>query len=699
MKAVALTIILILTFLLALSGTALASENSALILVEDIGSNGFNTSSDRTLANLMGHFDLSYDIRDVDDYSQGDLEDYRLTLYIGESWDKNLPTAFIDDVLTTDKRVIWMNYNIWKASWGSNRQQFEDRFGFQYLSTQWTDTVDHVTYNGKDLTRSLGVFLEIGILDYDKAQVLSWMTDGTTSYPHIVRSGNFFYVAENPILSAAKDGSYLAFCDVMHEMTGIAHNEDRQALVRLEDVDPTDDPQRLRDIADYLYSENVPFSMAVIPRFRDPLGVYGYGPTVDLADRPDLVSALNYAVSRGGTIIMHGFTHQYDSVANPHNGVTGLDSEFYIQQYDVNGNIVNLSPVPEDSVEWVQDRIDSGIDIFNQAGFSRPTIWETPHYLASELDYGVFGSNFDMLYQALHGRFPYILGSSIYGAGVIPETLDYISPGISDPPVLIGTADKILVVRDGFASFFYHLYLDPSYLEETVTGIKGLGYTFVSADSLATPAALDVTPPEVSGITPVGTIYDGSATIRASYQDPGSGVNPNSVTVSIDGDPLTACDVTDTEVSCDITGLPAGAHTIGVNASDLSGNGSLTEGDFEVYNCGNPLRPSLSLSLDNAYWASSSDYQSGVLSIDYKLDNNTVPDVLDVTVEGSVNSNAVTAKSPYPEPVDLLEGTSVILTIKYQIPPGIGQFKSIIFVSVVDPCGNSFEYPGPYSGP
>ena len=41
-----------------------------------------------------------------------------------------------------------------------------------------------------------------------------------------------------------------------------------------------------------------------------------------------------------------------------------------------------------------------------------------------------------------------------------------------------------LVVRDGFASFYFHPFYDIAMLKQIVTGIKQAGYTFVSADDL-----------------------------------------------------------------------------------------------------------------------------------------------------------------------------------------------------------------------
>jgi hypothetical protein len=41
-----------------------------------------------------------------------------------------------------------------------------------------------------------------------------------------------------------------------------------------------------------------------------------------------------------------------------------------------------------------------------------------------------------------------------------------------------------LVVRDGFAAFYFHPFLDLDYLKRTVAGIKAAGYTFVDPASL-----------------------------------------------------------------------------------------------------------------------------------------------------------------------------------------------------------------------
>ena len=85
--------------------------------------------------------------------------------------------------------------------------------------------------------------------------------------------------------------------------------------------------------------------------------------------------------------------------------------------------------------------------------------------------------------------FPYVV-HDVYDSKVLPDNLGGISPqpyfGIPPrlPADIIADAQRSLVVRDGFASFFYNPSDDISYLRATVQGLKGLGYTFVSLGSL-----------------------------------------------------------------------------------------------------------------------------------------------------------------------------------------------------------------------
>lgn len=570
--------ICIAVFFLAFGGIAMGNENRALILVDEEFAPGVNTDSQAALANLMGHFDMPYEIRIVDSYVRGDVDRYRVTFYLGSTWDRNLPAEFLNDVMITDSRMVWINYNLWRLAWSDYQQQFETRYGFRFLRTSATGAFKKVLFKGRTLTRSQPDFADVSILNSGIAKTSAYISNGSTQQPYIVHSGNFWYVADDPLSQGAEDSAYLAFCEELHDMLDIEHATNHKALVRIEDIDPTEDPIRIRAIADYLNSENVPFSLAVIPRFTDPLGAWGTPQTIDLYEKPDLVSALNYAVSRGGTIIMHGYTHQYGVVANPTNGVTGVDSEFFIQKIDGSGNISDEGPVPEDSINWVQGRIDSGVGILSQAGFPRPFIWETPHYLASDLDNKVFSDNFRVVYQRNSDiYFPYVINKTVHGTTLLPENLGYIEPGVIKPQTLINRADKELVVRDGFASFFYHSEVDISYLKTAISGIKAKGFTFVDAK-----IAADAVAPVITINGPSGLLITDSATLDAAIFDAeySSGINYDSLNVRVNGGAPLACTVVTDKVSCPIAVLEDGLYSFQISISDMAGNNGIATGQW-----------------------------------------------------------------------------------------------------------------------
>src|SRR5206468_3637757 len=100
--------------------------------------------------------------------------------------------------------------------------------------------------------------------------------------------------------------------------------------------------------------------------------------------------SLRYAGSKGGSIVMHGYTHQYNSMPNIYTAVSGDDFEFW--------NAVAGKPVAEDSETWTLSRLDSGLSEFRGSGFSAYA-WEPPHYQASPLAYQTFLKRFSYTYQ------------------------------------------------------------------------------------------------------------------------------------------------------------------------------------------------------------------------------------------------------------------------------------------------------------
>jgi uncharacterized protein YdaL len=303
----------------------------------------------------------------------------------------------------------------------------------------------------------------------------------------------------------------MVFADLLFDALAPATATRHRALVRIEDVGPDSDPADLRAVADYLSGQHVPFSFGVYPSFRDPNGIQapdGLPPALEMKDSKPVRDAIRYMISKGGTEIMHGWTHQYGKVANPYNGMSADDFEFFTAHVDAaTDNVIYDGPVPEDSQAWAAGRITNSFKAFSAAGLPAPTIFEFPHYAGSAADYQAVKARFNVRYEralyfngTLSGGpinkdqyvgqfFPYPV-TDVYGSKVLPENLGNVElyeinnhpPRL--PADIVSAAKQNLVVRDGFASFFYHPYLGTTYLQQIVPQIKALGYNFVAAGSL-----------------------------------------------------------------------------------------------------------------------------------------------------------------------------------------------------------------------
>ncbi|MFD9790573.1 DUF2334 domain-containing protein [Streptomyces sp. NPDC059070] len=508
---------------------AAPASTSTLVLYDTAGPYGYlGELYAMATANLGGHFG-TVTAKPVSQYTAGMLGQYTATVYLGSTYyggdlPDAVPPALYQDVLASTKPVVWAGDNIWNMGNAVGVAQFTQKYGWDPTTSYFSDggsigTVTQVTYGGQALTRKIPDGQDGGVLrpnvltgaGYPPVTTVAEALDSSTgkTFPWAVRSANLTYLGEIPFAYVSESDRVIAFEDMLFDALAPGTATQHRAMVRLEDISPDSDPAQLKTMADYLYSQHIPYGINVIPVYTDPKGVYngGTAQTVTLAQRPQVVSALRYMLARGAVLMEHGYTHQYGSVDNPYTGVTGDDFEFYRAHVDAGNNVVYDGPVAEDSALWAQSRVTAGLTAFTLAGLPRPLLWTTPHYAASATDYRVFGQNFGArlersLYFAgtLTGGtadpnrfigqfFPYVV-NDVYGTKVLPENIGNYEPvEINNHPPrlpadLVASAKANLAVRDGFASFFYHPYYPLQPLIDTINGIKALGYTFVS------PAAL-----------------------------------------------------------------------------------------------------------------------------------------------------------------------------------------------------------------
>jgi uncharacterized protein YdaL len=487
------------------------------------------------LRNLLGHFDAQVEMLPVQQYQAGRLAAHDAAFYMGASYDHPLPPAFLADAVASTKPLVWFKYNLWQLAWDP-AYNFAAARGFNFLDLRGLNAAptasnpapgffDTIAYKGQQFTKyyawdsarnTVAADPDIGrvsVADPAKAQVLVTATNPKSgeSTPYVLRSGKFWYVADMPLSFIGPRDRYLILCDLLHDMLGIDHAPQHRAMVRLEDVGAMVTVTSMKQLSDYLSSKRIPFSVAVIPYFMDPLGAYNDGVPlrIPLSQASNLKRALDYAIPRGAEIVMHGYTHQYGSLKNPYTAVSGDDFEMW--------NVITNSPVAEDSVEWVSGRLNAGLQELRGNGYN-PIAWEMPHYQGSAIAHRTAGTIFRTTYQrivyytadkpnfnasigadlAVGQIFPYVIHKDHYGQRVVPENLGNFEYDLSwmDPySNVVYTWEDILtnarygkVVRDGFASFFFHPFLlEPELgldalgdLKKLVDGINALGYQWVS---------------------------------------------------------------------------------------------------------------------------------------------------------------------------------------------------------------------------
>jgi uncharacterized protein YdaL len=419
------------------------------------------------ILDLLGHFGLKGTVKRIEEFKSDDLNRCRFIIMLAVDQRKTVyPQSLITGVRNTNHPVFWIGNHLADLT---SDAQFASKIGFRPVGGSGTpQDFKEVIYKEISLPKGDPHISLTQIFDSSRAQIVATARNARgTTLPYLIRSGDFWYCADSPFGFAEEGDRYLVFCDILHDFFKMLHQEERNALLRLEDISIEEDPEVLKSFADYLYDRKIPFQISLIPIYVNPEDKA----EIYLSDRPEFVRAIRYMVSKGGSVVLHGVTHQF-------RGKSTDDYEFWDEFSD--------KPVPMDSRAMVEKKLRLGLDECFKNGIY-PLTWETPHYGASQLDYRTVSEFFNSAYdrnlsvdrdESGH-YFPYPTIDR-FNRFIIPENLGYIPQENPDPSVLIKNCERLKAVRDGVASFFFHPFLDRQYLEDCIDGIEGLGYRFIS---------------------------------------------------------------------------------------------------------------------------------------------------------------------------------------------------------------------------
>ncbi len=105
-------------------------------------------------------------------------------------------------------------------------------------------------------------------------------------------------------------------------------------------------------------------------------------------------------------------------------------------------------------------------------------------------------------------------------------------------------------------------------------------------------------------------------------------------------------------------------------------------------------KPSLRPGLPQPRWASYADYQAHALTVDWSIANTGTATAYAVQITASINSNSVTLSTPLPTTaVDIAAGTSAVISMRYNLPAGVGSWRSTLHASARDGAGALYTYP------
>jgi len=436
---------------------------------------------------MLRHFRVEVTLQLLADYTPGILNEYDNVFYVGTTADAHIPAAFLSDLRDIKSTVCWLGFNIDTAL---ADDRISKSLGMEYVGTE-EGMYRAVQYNGINLHKTDPWINVVSVTDEKTCIVMATAGDGEQTVPYALRSGDrFWYFADVPTSFALEGGRYLVFADLLHDILNEDHEERHLAMVRIEDVHPLTDPTALRRIAHFLHSKGVPFQIALVPVYVFPdENVY-----VRISDQPEFVSTIKHMVRRGGTVVMHGYTHQRFSEST-------TDYEFW--------DPISDGPPEGENEGTIRNRIESGLQECWSVGIY-PLMWETPHYAGSQMLYSVVKDHFSIAMERRQSvdrtgtdqLFPYLIMSDRYGQMIVPENLGFIPLENQDADVVVEPARNMKAVRDGVASFFFHASIDIDVLKDIVRAFKAEDYVFTAIGDL---------PVEVK--TSFGTVTNRSGTI------------------------------------------------------------------------------------------------------------------------------------------------------------------------------------------
>ncbi|HBH3113079.1 TPA: polysaccharide deacetylase family protein [Clostridioides difficile] len=466
-----LKLVVVLSIVLTMSNFSLSSYASeitsstdkVLIIYDSKKETAYNRDILNIMRTLLGRFSSDIELLKLSNYDGEINKNYYSHIFIlginENSYDNDKNTKNLISSLNSYKGTIcWLGYGI------ENLLEHK-KYNLDYVGK--TNNIVSVNYRGKSYNLDEHYVFNIVESKDTNNKVIGSINDTLNKYPYIINDKNLFYVSKLDL-----DGVlFYIFCDSLNDIFNIKTFDKGRIFVRIEDVHAFREPKNLVEIADYLSSKNIPFTIALIPAYVNPKN----HKVITLSESPEIVKAIKYMQDKGGTVILHGYTHQYKKEE-----VSGEGYEFWDGKKD--------EPLKENMKIFVKDRVLNGLRVCIENGIY-PLAFEAPHYAMESEGYKELKKYFST-YMGQHqnndkkfstNTYPYIIRDTEEFNIFIPENLGYIDPEDKFTFQNIKeNLDKLSIVRGFSGGFFFHSYLNIEYLKNTIEYLEKQNIEFMN---------------------------------------------------------------------------------------------------------------------------------------------------------------------------------------------------------------------------
>ncbi|EGT2232755.1 TPA: DUF2334 domain-containing protein [Clostridioides difficile] len=466
-----LKLVVVLSIVLTISNFSLSSYASeitsstdkVLIIYDSKKETAYNRDILNIMRTLLGRFSSDIELLKLSNYDGEINKNYYSHIFIlginENSYNNDKNTKNLISSLNSYKGTIcWLGYGI------ENLLEHK-KYNLDYVGK--TNNIVSVNYRGKSYNLDEHYVFNIVESKDTSNKVIGSINDTLNKYPYIINDKNLFYVSKLDL-----DGVlFYIFCDSLNDIFNIKTFDKGRIFVRIEDVHAFREPKNLVEIADYLSSKNIPFTIALIPAYVNPKN----HKVITLSESPEIVKAIKYMQDKGGTVILHGYTHQYKKEE-----VSGEGYEFWDGKKD--------EPLKENMKIFVKDRVLNGLRVCIENGIY-PLAFEAPHYAMESEGYKELKKYFST-YMGQHqnndkkfstNTYPYIIRDTEEFNIFIPENLGYIDPEDKFTFQNIKeNLDKLSIVRGFSGGFFFHSYLSIEYLKNTIEYLEKQNIEFMN---------------------------------------------------------------------------------------------------------------------------------------------------------------------------------------------------------------------------